>query len=107
MVKFDEYFPKLCPPYCGLEINFRRIKQNPRIRVLTQTELVKVEGEKGDFKVILKSKPEYINHNCTACGACSQVCSVERDNEFNYNLDKTKAIYLPHELAFPFQYFID
>ena len=21
-----KYFPKLCPPYCGLEINFQRIK---------------------------------------------------------------------------------
>jgi quinone-modifying oxidoreductase, subunit QmoA len=107
VVKFHEYFPKLCPPYCGLEINFRRIKQNPRIEVLTQTELLKVEGKKGNYKASLKSLPEYINHNCTACGACANVCPVERDNEFNYNLDKTKAIYLPHELAFPFQYFID
>ena len=23
----NEYFPKLCPPYCGLEINFKRIRQ--------------------------------------------------------------------------------
>ena len=22
-----KYFPKLCPPYCGLEINFQRIKK--------------------------------------------------------------------------------
>jgi quinone-modifying oxidoreductase, subunit QmoA len=107
VVKFHEYFPKLCPPYCGLEINFRRIKQNPRIEVLTQTELLKIEGKKGNYKASLKSLPEYINHNCTACGACASVCPVERNNEFNYNLDKTKAIYLPHELAFPFQYFID
>ena len=27
------YFPKLCHPTCGLEINQRRVKQNKRIRV--------------------------------------------------------------------------
>ena len=25
-----KYFPKLCPPYCGMEINFRRIKSDHR-----------------------------------------------------------------------------
>ena len=27
VVQLNQYFPKLCPPACGLEINFRRIKQ--------------------------------------------------------------------------------
>ena len=26
-----QYFPKLCPPSCGLEINFKRTKNNPRV----------------------------------------------------------------------------
>src|SRR5512139_728327 len=34
------YFPKLCHPTCGLEINLRRIKANPRLRVLTLAEVV-------------------------------------------------------------------
>ena len=29
VVQLNEYFPKPCPPTCGLEINFRRIKNNP------------------------------------------------------------------------------
>jgi len=29
--RFNNYFPKLCPPACGLEINYRRIRSNPRI----------------------------------------------------------------------------
>ena len=33
-IRMNQYFPKLCPPYCGMEINFRRIKQNSRIQVL-------------------------------------------------------------------------
>ena len=30
-----QYFPKLCPPVCGLEINLRRIRTSPRITVHT------------------------------------------------------------------------
>ena len=28
VVRMNEYFPKLCPPTCGLEINLRRLKAN-------------------------------------------------------------------------------
>ena len=28
VAQLDQYFPKLCPPACGLEINFRRAKAN-------------------------------------------------------------------------------
>ena len=36
VARMREYFPKLCPPSCGLEINFQRIKKNPRIHVFTE-----------------------------------------------------------------------
>ncbi|MBI9039722.1 MAG: CoB--CoM heterodisulfide reductase iron-sulfur subunit A family protein [Bacteroidales bacterium] len=103
----NRYFPKLCPPYCGLEINFRRIKDNKRIRVLTSTEITNISGNKGNFNVELIKKPEFVNENCTVCGECEKVCPVERPDEFNYNTSKTKAIYLPHEMAFPYKYIID
>ena len=40
-------------------------------------------------------------------GASVKVCEVERDNDFNYGLDKTKAIYLPHLMAYPQRYLVD
>ena len=103
----NQYFPKLCPPWCGLEINFRRIRQNPRIQVLTSTTVKKISGSEGNFDVILEKKPEYVNHQCTACGDCVEVCPVERENDFNLGLDKSRAIFLPHEMAFPHKYVID
>ena len=30
--RFYQYFPKLCPPLCGLEINYKRLKPNPYIQ---------------------------------------------------------------------------
>jgi len=107
IVKMNNYFPKLCPPACGLEINFRRIRQNPRISYYTGTEVLNISGDKGNFSVKLQTSPQYIKKSCTACGKCSEVCPVERPNEFNYNFDKSKAVYLPHDMAFPMLYTID
>ena len=50
-------FPKMCHPDCGLEINFRRLKANPRIRVLTMAEVAGIEGSKGDYTARVKIKP--------------------------------------------------
>ena len=54
VAQLNQYFPKLCPPTCGLEINFRRIKDNPRIQVLTLAEIEKVDGTPGNYNVTIK-----------------------------------------------------
>ena len=101
------YFPKLCHPNCGLEINLRRIRGNRNLRVMTLTEVASVSGRRGDYTVTLKVSPRYVNENCTACGDCGRAVDAEIDNPFEYNLAKTKAAYLPHALAYPQRYVID
>ncbi|MEW6200490.1 MAG: CoB--CoM heterodisulfide reductase iron-sulfur subunit A family protein [bacterium] len=107
VAQMNQYFPKLCPPYCGLEINFKRIRNNGNIRFHTLCEIEKVSGQAGNYDVTVRMKPRYVNEKCTACGECVAVCPVERENEFNYGMDKTKAIYCPHEMAAPMRYVID
>jgi quinone-modifying oxidoreductase subunit QmoA len=107
VAQLNEYFPKLCPPSCGLEINFRRIKDNRRIRTYTMTTVKSVSGDPGNYEVTLEKAPRYVNSNCTACGDCSDACPDEIDNEFNFGMDKCKAAYLPHEMAFPRRYVIN
>ncbi|MCP4114465.1 MAG: CoB--CoM heterodisulfide reductase iron-sulfur subunit A family protein [Desulfobacteraceae bacterium] len=102
--QLKQYFPKLCPPTCGLEINFKRIKDNPKITVLTMAEVDGVDGKPGDYTVKLKINPRYVNENCTACGECAKVCESEISNEYNLGMDRTKAAYLPHNMAFPQRY---
>lgn len=102
--QLKQYFPKLCPPTCGLEINYKRIKDNPKIKVMTMTEVEKVEGKPGDYTVTLKISPRYVNENCTACGECTKVCESEIANEYNLGMDRIKAAYLPHNMAFPQRY---
>ncbi len=106
VIQLNQYFPKLCPPTCGLEINFRRIRDSKNIKVLTMTEVVKVEGAPGNYDVTLKITPRYVNENCTCCGACADVCESEIDNEFNFGMNRTKAAYLPCEMAYPARYVI-
>jgi quinone-modifying oxidoreductase, subunit QmoA len=107
VAQLHHYFPKLCPPYCGLEINFRRIKNNPRVRFFTLAEVEKISGDEGSFDVTVKLNPRFVNEKCTCCGKCAEACTMEIDNPFNYGMNKMKAAYLPHELAFPMRYVID
>lgn len=106
VAQLKQYFPKLCPPTCGLEINFRRIKDNPRIKFFTLADVEKVTGSPGNYNVSIKLNPRYVNENCTCCGACAEACQTEISNEFNFGMDKTKGAYLPHEMAFPYRYVI-
>ncbi|HIJ59915.1 MAG TPA: CoB--CoM heterodisulfide reductase iron-sulfur subunit A family protein [Nitrospirae bacterium] len=107
VAQLNKYFPKMCPPMCGLEINFKRIKTNPLISFYTNAEIESISGSEGDFTVNVVINPRFINNNCVACDACSQICPVDRPNDFNFGLDNTKAAYLPYNQAMPFIYAID
>ena len=41
-----QYFPKLCPPYCGLEIYYKRIRTNPNIDIVKNS---KIETGRGGY----------------------------------------------------------
>jgi len=49
--QFNEYFPKLCPPACGLEINTRRLRTNPLIKTYALAEVSDVTESNGKYKV--------------------------------------------------------
>jgi quinone-modifying oxidoreductase subunit QmoA len=95
VAQLNQYFPKLCPPTCGLEINFRRIKDNPRIKVLTLAEVEKVDGAPGNYDVTI---------NC--CGDCAEASQTEIDSEFDFGMRTIKGAYLPYEMAFPARFVI-
>ena len=102
-----KYFPKLCHPTCGMEINLKRLKGQKRIRVLTLAEVAGISGNAGDYSVSIRIKPRYVNENCTACGACAEAVSAEIDDAYNYNMRRIKAAYIPHAMAYPQRYVID
>ncbi|WP_291320492.1 CoB--CoM heterodisulfide reductase iron-sulfur subunit A family protein [Desulfonatronospira sp.] len=107
VAQLKHYFPKLCPPTCGLEINFQRIRKNPRVKQFTMAQVTQVSGGPGNYEARIKVKPRFVNSNCTACDKCVEVCPVERDSEYDFNMGKTKAIYRPNLMSFPMRYVID
>jgi quinone-modifying oxidoreductase subunit QmoA len=107
VAQLHRYFPKLCPPTCGLELQFRRIKENPNISFYTMAEVTQISGSAGNFDVTVRVAPRYVNDRCVACDACAQACTAWRVNDFNFGLDKTKAAYIPFDFSFPQKYVID
>jgi quinone-modifying oxidoreductase, subunit QmoA len=100
VAKLNKYFPKLCPPTCGLEINFRRIRRNPDIAVYTSATVDQITGTPGAYKATITLTPRYVEDHA-ATSKCVEDCPVEIPNEFNYGMNNVKAVRLPYEMAYP------
>jgi quinone-modifying oxidoreductase subunit QmoA len=107
VTQLNKYFWKMCPPNCGLEIQYKRIKNNGQVKIYTLAEVEKISGTEGNFEVTIKTQPRFVNEKCTGCNKCTEACDIERSNDFDFGMSKTKAAYLPHNQAFPLQYVID
>ena len=111
VLQMYKYFPKLCPSFCGFEINTKRIKSslsdNFAFYVSSVVEEINKDKNGNGYTVRIKQKPQFINDNCTICGECAKVCPEDRPNDFNYGMDTTKAIYLPNISSFPLKYTVD
>jgi quinone-modifying oxidoreductase subunit QmoA len=102
----NRYFPKLCHPACGLEIQYQRIRANRRVRVMTLCEVTRIAGARGAYTITVRRQPRHVNERCTACGECAAACATTVPNPFNYGLDEVKAARLPHEHAYPMRYLV-
>ena len=72
------------------------------IELLTNTELLDLEGGPGNFKAHIRQNPRYIDlSKCTSCGECAKVCPIELENEFDKNLSKRKAAFKRYPQAIP------
>jgi len=82
--------------------------QHPNIEILTNTVVLDVEGQAGDFTVALRQEPRYIDSGkCINCGYCTQVCPVELPNEYQFGMVTRKAAYKVATRAAPDSYVID
>ena len=92
VLRINNYFPKLCPPSCGMEINTRRLERNPRIRVMTSSKVTAAEKTDAGWSVTVTTEPAYVNDKCTACGDCEAVCETTVPDPHNLGLSNAKAI---------------
>ncbi len=107
VVRNHQYFPKLCPPLCGMEINTGRLDRNERIRLLTSSEVTSAERIDEGWTVEIRQAPEHVNGRCTACGDCTKVCPATTPDRFNYAMSEGPAIRPLHTEAYPARYTLD
>jgi quinone-modifying oxidoreductase subunit QmoA len=107
VMRMHRYFPKMCPPTCGFEINTRRIRQNPRITVHTLATVDGLSGIAGKFTATIVKRPRHVTGEHSLDDSMTERLTSERANAFNYGMDNTKALYLPHDMAYPPFYVLD
>jgi quinone-modifying oxidoreductase subunit QmoA len=107
VLRLHNYFPKLCPPSCGMEINTRRLEKNPRIRVVTQASVTRSQKSESGWQVTIERAAPFVTDLCTACGDCAKVCPAKVKDSFNLGMCEVSAVHLPHPEAWPRRFVLD
>lgn len=85
-----------CPRFSCVATRIGAVAVHPRIRLLTSSEVKKVEGVIGNYKAEVHTQPRYVEEDkCISCGKCSEVCPVEVPSKFDAGVRTRKAIYTP------------
>ena len=107
VAQLNKYFPKLCPPSCGLEIQFQRIRNNPRIKFFTLAEVTSLSGTKGNYTAKVTIQPRYTAAHAVDLGFFASALEGETSNEFDFGMSTRKALYKSAPFAFPSRYVLD
>ncbi|MDR0310072.1 MAG: CoB--CoM heterodisulfide reductase iron-sulfur subunit A family protein [Acidobacteriota bacterium] len=108
MAMLDKTFPTLDCSACISTPKMVDVSAHPNITLMTSCEVESVSGYIGNFKVAIRKKAKYVNHDiCTGCGLCEEKCPVKTDSAFNRGLSKRPAIYKLFPQAVPAKPVID
>ncbi|NDV25878.1 CoB--CoM heterodisulfide reductase iron-sulfur subunit A family protein [Desulfovibrio sp. JC010] len=107
VMQLNKYFPKLCPPSCGLEIQFQRIKNNKNVKFFTLAEVESISGSKGEYEVKVRIKPRYVGPGSVELNDVIEKLTNNITDEFEYKLCDRKALYMDVPFAFPARYVLE
>ncbi|MFP3869465.1 MAG: FAD-dependent oxidoreductase [Syntrophobacteria bacterium] len=108
MARLDKTFPTNDCSTCIISPKLIEVATHPNIKILSRSTVDAISGQPGNFQVILKREPRYIDEQrCTGCGECILACPVELDADFNEGLNRRKAIYRHFPQAIPSAFAID
>lgn len=84
------------------------VGRHPKIKLMTLSQVEKVNGYVGNYTVQIHQKARYVvAKDCTSCGKCAEVCPVVVPDEFQQGFSSRKAVYIPYPQAIPASYLVD
>jgi len=105
MSMFDKTFPTLDCAACILTPKMTAVKDEPKIKLMTYSEVESVDGAVGKYKVRVRRKARYVNEDlCVGCMQCIDACIFRKPkfpNEYDQGLAMRKPIYVPFPQAVP------
>ncbi|MBI4495470.1 MAG: FAD-dependent oxidoreductase [Deltaproteobacteria bacterium] len=108
MAQLDKTFPTNDCSMCTISPKLVETGRHLNIELLMDTQVLKVDGEAGDFTVAVRRKPRYIDvSKCTGCSECAQVCPVLAPNRFDEGLSQQRAAFKLYPQAVPNAFAID
>ncbi len=110
MAAFDRIFPALDDAPAILASKMTAVRAHPAINLWTCSEVTRVEGEAGAYRVEVTRRPRYVDEErCTGCLECVDACVYDArfPDPFNLGLGTRKPVYLPFANATPAAVAID
>lgn len=93
--------PSISPAYIQHNLH-------PNIEIMTNTQVVDIAGQAGDFTISLRQAPRYVDQGrCIGCSYCAEVCPVELPDEYQQGMTLRKAAYKVATRAAPDAYVIE
>ena len=110
MAMYDKVFPTFDCAICILAPLMVQVSRHPNITLLTNSEVKRITGVKGDFQVNIMKHPRFVDEE-KCVGSCWEDCSIncpiDMPDTYNGNYSTRKAIYLPYPQAIPYKATID
>jgi heterodisulfide reductase subunit A len=109
MAQLDKTFPTNDCSICILAPKMADCFGHPNINVMTCSEVIGLDGSKGNFNVRVLKKSRFVDENlCTGCGECLEKCPTKGiQNQWEQGLATRRAIYIPYMQAVPRAAIID
>ena len=102
MAQLDKTFPTNDCAMCTISPRLVEVGRHLNIELITDSEVIELGGEAGDFTATIQTKPRFIDvATCNGCSKCAEVCPVPFNNPFDMGMGKARAAHKLYPQATP------